>query len=239
MPSQTYRYVSSRSKIHETASVLNAAVILGPSVIGEHTVVMHFVTVGFPRRAKLLKLSKPTLEDLDSVSDGAKIGKRVVLRPGTTVYEGSEIGNNVETGHNVLIREDCKIGDNTKIGTNSILDGKVTVGSNVSIQSNVYLPTGTVVEDNVFLGPNVVVTNDKYPPSRRLAPVRICKGAIIGANATLVAGITIGENSVVAAGAVVTRDVEPGVVVAGVPARVIATREEFERKRVLYEKEML
>ncbi|WP_243669169.1 hypothetical protein [Vulcanisaeta sp. JCM 16161] len=100
----------------------------------------------------------------------------------------------------------------------------------------VYIPRGTVIEDNVFLGPNVVITNDKYPPSKRLDGVKIRRNAVIGANATLIAGIEIGENAVVAAGSVVTKDVPPGVVVAGVPAKPIYSVDVFIRKRVEYEK---
>ncbi len=90
----------------------------------------------------------------------------------------------------------------------------------------------------MFLGPNVVITNDKYPPSKRLDGVKIRRNAVIGANATLIAGIEIGgENSVVAAGSVVTKDVPPGgEVVAGVPARPIYTVDIFIRKRIEYER---
>jgi len=113
--------------------------------------------------------------------------------------------------------------------------GRGAVGVLLLERLKVYIPRGTVIEDNVFLGPNVVITNDKYPPSKRLDGVKIRRGAVIGANATLIAGIEIGENSVVAAGSVVTKDVPPGKVVAGVPAKPIYDVEVFMRKRVEYE----
>jgi len=146
-----------------------------------------------------------------------------------------EIGDGVEFGHNVLVRELTKIGSRVRIGTQTIIERDVKIGDGAWIQSLVYIPNGTVIEEGVFIGPNAVITNDKYPPSRRLAPVVIRRGAVIGANATLVAGIEVGEDAVVAAGAVVTRDVPPGVIVAGVPARVIGKAEDYYKKKAVYE----
>ncbi len=206
------------------------AVILGPSVIGEDSFV-DAVVVGYPVRAKILGRFK----SLDEVSEGAKIGQNAILRRGSVIYERALIGSGVELGHNVLIREDTIIGDGVRIGTGSIIEKEVRIGRNAWIQSMVYIPNGTVIEDDVFIGPNAVITNDKYPPSKRLDPVVIRKGAVIGANATLVAGIEIGEGAVVAAGAVVTRDVPPGAVVAGVPAREISKLGEYVEKRREYE----
>lgn len=206
------------------------AVILGPSTIGEGSFV-DAVVVGYPTRAKILG----DFENLDEISEGAKIGQNAVLRRGSVIYERVLMGSGVELGHNVLVREDTIIGDGVRIGTGSIIERGVRIGKNAWIQSMVYIPNGTVIEDEVFIGPNAVITNDKYPPSKRLDPVVIKRGAVIGANATLVAGVEIGEGAVVAAGAVVTRDVPPGAVVAGVPAREISRLEEYLEKRRAYE----
>ena len=206
------------------------AVILGPSTIGEGSFV-DAVVVGYPVRAKILG----DFKNLDEISEGAKVGERAILRRGSVIYERAVIGSNVELGHNVLIREDTIVGDGVRIGTGSIVEKGVRIGRNAWIQSMVYIPNGTVIEDDVFIGPNAVITNDKYPPSKRLDPVIIRRGAVIGANATLVAGVEIGEGAVVAAGAVVTRDVPPGAVVAGVPAREISKLDEYVEKRRAYE----
>jgi acetyltransferase-like isoleucine patch superfamily enzyme len=138
------------------------------------------------------------------------------------IYRDVEIGNYVRTGHKVLIRERCRIGDHVLVGTNVVIDNDTVIGSRVSIQSMVYIPTGTIIEDRVFIGPNVVFTNDKFP-IRIKAPLnapRICRGASIGGNATILPGVVVGRGAMVAAGAVVTRDVPPWHLAIGAPARV-------------------
>ncbi|MCI4465583.1 MAG: acyltransferase [Thermoproteus sp.] len=207
------------------------AVILGPSSIGEGAFV-DAVIVGYPTRSKILG----DFKSLDDISEGSRIGERAILRSGSVVYERAVLGSGVELGHNVLIREDTVVGDGVRIGTGSIVEKGVRIGRNAWIQSMVYIPNGTVIEEDVFIGPNAVITNDKYPPSRRLDPVVIRRGAVVGANATLVAGVEVGERAVVAAGAVVTRDVPPGAVVAGVPAREISRVDEYVKKREVYER---
>ena len=152
------------------------------------------------------------------------IGDRAVLRSGTVIYAGVVIGGDFQTGHSVVIRERTRIGDRVVVGTHSVIDGNVVIGSNVKIQTNVYIPTHTTIGDDVFIGPCVTITNDKYPLRRRdeYEPrgAIIEDSASIGANATLLPGVRIGEGSMVGAGAVVTRDVPPWSLAVGVPARV-------------------
>lgn len=231
------RYLSSKAKL-EKVLFEGDYIILGPTRIGDRTIIGNRVTIGYPTRDKILELrdeKSMDIEKLSQVSEGALIGDECIIRGGTIIYERVHLSSRIETGHMVLIREDTEVRPDTRIGSYSVLDGKVKVGSKVSIQTGVYLPPFTVIEDEVFLGPYVKVTNDKYPPSNRLRGVIIRQGAIIGAGAILIAGIEIGEEAVIAAGAVVTRDVKPGVVVAGVPAKIIGTREEYDRKRKLWE----
>lgn len=214
-------------------------IVLGPSTIGAKTLLGMHVVVGYPIRKKIqaFRFSRSfTIEKFDRASDGARIGRNCILRSGTIVYEAATLGDNVETGHNALIREGSTIGDRTRIGSGSQLDGAVRVGRDVAIQSNIYLPHLTVVEDDVFLGPNVVVTNDPYPPSKRRVGVTIEKGAAIGANACIVVPARVGTGSIVGAGAVVTTDVPPNMVVIGAPAKPYITRKEFDKKRTRWEK---
>lgn len=209
--------------------------ILGPSIIGDNSLIFPSTIIGFVRREKLKSLQGSGISSLDELSGGVRLGSNVVVRSGTIIYEDVLVGNNVETGHNVLIRENTEIMDGTLIGSGSIIDGYVRIGGNCSIQSGVYIPKNTLIGDNVFLGPRVTITNDKYPPSRRLLQTVIGSNSVIGANATIIAGIKVGEYAVVAAGAVVTKDVPPRKVVAGVPAKVIGDREDYELKKHAYE----
>lgn len=230
-------YISKKSSMRGLLE--GDCVVLGPSVIGEGSIVGTGVIIGYPSYRKVRELMASRrigLNYYDEVSEGSRVGSSCVIRSGSVIYERAVLGDRVQTGHNVMIREDCVVGDGSVVGSHSVLDGSVRVGRNVSIQTGNYLPPGTIVGDGVFLGPFVVITNDRYPASRRLLGVEIEDNAVIGANSTLISGVKIGRNSVVAAGAVVTRDVEPGAVVAGVPARVIMDREEYEKRKERYER---
>ncbi len=230
-------FISSKAQVKGFLEGEN--IVLGPSTIGVNSIIGKNVIVGYPARKSLKAFTFSrgfSIEKFDSISRGAKIGRECIIRSGTVIYEDVSIGDWVETGHNVLTREGSVVGDKTRIGSSAQLDGTVKIGRNVSVQSNVYLPHLTVIEDHVFLAPNVVITNDPYPPSKRLTGIVVEKGAVVGANACIVARVKIGEGSIVSAGAVVTKDVPPRMVVVGAPARVYTTRDEYEKKKVKWEK---
>ena len=194
----------------------------GRNWIGSHTMVLEQVILGYPTSDVLLKIMARKTRHEDLQYRGVRIGSRCIIRSEAVIYRDVEIGNYVRTGHKVLIRERCRIGDHVLVGTNVVIDNDTIIGSRVSIQSMVYIPTGTVIEDQVFIGPNVVFTNDKFP-IRIKAPLnapRIRRGASIGANATILPGVVVGRGAMVAAGAVVTRDVPPWHLAIGSPARV-------------------
>jgi acetyltransferase-like isoleucine patch superfamily enzyme len=151
-----------------------------------------------------------------------EIGESAMIRSGAVIYSGVKIGKNLRTGHNILIRENTEIGNNVLVGTNSVLDGDCQIGNNVAIQTVAYVTRYTVIEDGVFLGPHCVTTNDKYMEyGRELKGPVIKRHARIGANAIIFPGITIGEKAIVGAGAVVTKNVPPGDIVVGNPARSV------------------
>ena len=123
------------------------------------------------------------------------------------------------------------IGDNVKIGSLTHIDYDVKIGENTMIEGLVYIPPLARIGKNVFIGPAAALTNDPYPPSKKLVGVTIEDGAIIGARAVIKAGVKIGKNSVVAMGAVVIKDVPENTVVVGNPAKEKFSREEYDKKQ--------
>jgi UDP-2-acetamido-3-amino-2,3-dideoxy-glucuronate N-acetyltransferase len=146
------------------------------------------------------------------------------VHPTAIVDDGAQIGAGTKVWHFAHICAGARIGENCVFGQNTMVADGVVVGSNVKVQNNVAIYTGTVVEDDVFLGPSCVLTNVTNPRSqvRRQSLYErtvLRRGATVGANATLVCGITVGRYAFVAAGAVVARDVPDYGFVRGVPAR--------------------
>lgn len=139
------------------------------------------------------------------------------------VEPGSHIGDGTRIWHHCHVRSGATIGENASLGKNVYIDADVTIGSRVKIQNNVSVYRGVTIADDVFLGPSCVFTNDRYPRASgadfQVVPTDVQRGASIGANATIVCGVTLGEWSVIAAGAVVTQDVAAHQLVVGSPAR--------------------
>ncbi|MGA0116238.1 MAG: acyltransferase [Burkholderiales bacterium] len=133
------------------------------------------------------------------------------------------VGEGTQIWQYVVVLPGARIGRDCNINAHCLVENDVVIGDRVTLKSGVYLWDGTTVEDDVFIGPNATFTNDKFPRSRRrpeqFQRIVIKRGASIGANATILGGVTIGEDAIVGAGSVVTRDVPPGVVVRGNPAR--------------------
>lgn len=149
-------------------------------------------------------------------------------RPDVFVHETAEIERTVTIGggtrvwRNAHLREGAVIGDGCTIGANVFVDAGVRIGDRVKIQNNVSVYAGVLIEDEVLVGPSAVFTNDRFPRATgdwEPVSTRVRRRASIGANATLVCGVEIGEGAMIGAGGVVTRDVEDQELVAGNPAR--------------------
>jgi len=136
-----------------------------------------------------------------------------------------EIGKGTRVWQYVVILKNAKIGKNCNICAHTLIEGDVIIGDNVTVKSGVYIWDGTRVEDDVFIGPNATLTNDLMPRSKQypeeFSGITLKQGCSIGANATLLPGITIGGGAMVGAGAVVTKDVPDYAVVVGNPAKII------------------
>ena len=159
------------------------------------------------------------------------LGKSAKIRSGSVLYQAVTIGDRFETGHHVIIREENKIGDAVSIWTNTVIDYGCQIASRVKIHANGYVAQFTVIEDDVFIAPGVIFANDKYPVSPHLEGPRVKRGARIGVNVTILPGVTIGEEALVGAGSVVTKNVPARKVVVGNPARVVASIDEILKKK--------
>ena len=143
----------------------------------------------------------------------------------TSDVQSQNIGQGTTIWQFVVILAQAKIGSNCNINCHTFIENDVVIGNRVTVKSGVYLWDGIMIEDDVFLGPNVTFTNDKYPKSKiypgSFQKTIIKKGASIGANATILGGIVIGENALIGAGSVVTKDVPSNELWVGNPAKFL------------------
>ena len=187
------------------------------AIIGEGTLIEPDVHVGY----KYHKDCGP-----------ARIGRNSILRKGTIIYGDVELGDYFQSGHYALIRAKVRASDYCALENHSAIEGIVRMGSGVRIMSNVYIPSRTWIGDHVFIGPGVTFMNDRFP-GRHDKPVT--RGAtiedhvMIGGGASILPGVTVGERSFIAAGAVVNKDVPPRSLVMGVPGRIRPLPEHLDR----------
>ena len=145
------------------------------------------------------------------------------------IFPNVQIGDGTRLGNYVLIRSETSIGQQCTIGSNVDIEGDVKIGDHVSLQSFCYVTRGVIIEDEVFCGPRLTTMNDKTMSYRRKnltftrAAPRILRAARVGGGTLLLPGVTIGENSLIGSGSVVTRDIPDRAIAFGNPARVVGT----------------
>ena len=156
----------------------------------------------------------------------------VILDPSAIIDEGATIGANTKIWHWVHICSEANIGKNCSFGQNVFIANKVKIGDNVKVQNNVSIYDDVTLQSNVFCGPSVVFTNVINPRSnirrkKEYKKTLVMNGASLGANCTIICGVSIGKHAFVAAGAVVTKDVKSYSLVKGIPARQVGWISEF------------
>ncbi len=203
--------------------------LIGKIDLGKDVIIGDYAIIGIPPK-------NFSGEPRTIIGDGGNI------RSHTVIYGGNTIGMGFNTGHNTIIREGNIIGDNVSIGSNTTLEIGNRIGNNVKIHSNCIIGEYVIIEDYAWIGPSVITLATLHPPCPKYEecakhdPVTIKKNAKIGGNVTLTPGVTIGENSLVGAGAVVTKNIPPNSVAVGSPARVIKGIDELECKEPYFSK---
>ncbi|HEY7380028.1 MAG TPA: DapH/DapD/GlmU-related protein [Gaiella sp.] len=204
-----------------------SAVVYPGTVLGEGVRVMEHAVVG--KQPALSPRSTSRREPLAP----SVIGAGTIVSAGAIVFAGSTIGERVILGDQSCVRERVTIGDDVVLGRGSLIENDTVVGAMSRIQAEAYITAYSTLEEHVFIAPCVVTTNDNFMgrTERRHALMRgptIRRGARVGGGAILCPGVEIGEEAFVGAGAVVTKDVPPRVVVVGNPARVLRAVAEDE-----------
>ena len=202
------------------AEIHPTAVVHPGTVLGEGVRVLEHAVVG--KQPVLSPRSTAKRETLPP----AVLGAGTVVSTGAVVFAGTAVGARVIVGDQACVRERCTIGDDVVLGRGSLVENDTTVGARTKIQADAYITAYSELEEDVFVAPCVVTTNDDFMgrTERRHELIKgptIRRGARVGGGAVLCPGIEIGEEAFVGAGAVVTKDVPPRVVVVGNPARVL------------------
>lgn len=200
--------------IGDRAQIGHHSVILPGTVVGHDVVVGSHCVLGIkPRRNESMRLTAESGSPL-------RVGDRTYIGSLVTLYRDVEIGKDVFIGDQASIRERVVIGDSSVVGRSAVIELNVVIGKRCTIQTLAYVTGDTVLEDHVFIGPCVAMSNDKYmgAAAYTLQGPHLHKGAKVGSNSTLLPGVHIGEDTIVGAGAVVTKPIQSAKTVVGVPA---------------------
>lgn len=206
--------ISKKAKIGFNVKIGNGAIIYDNVEIGDNSFIGPFCTIGEPTKSYY---KNPNIHSFKKVS----IGSNSIIRSNSIIYEGVTVGDYFQTGHNCIIRENNIIGHHTSFGNLSELPGDSQLGNYVRVHSKVMLSERNIIEDYVWIFPLVVITNVKYSPVSEFLVTHVKEYALIFASAIILPGITIGENAIIGAGALVTKDVPKERLIIGNPGRDI------------------
>ncbi|TCL61802.1 transferase family hexapeptide repeat protein [Hydrogenispora ethanolica] len=215
-----FSVIEADAQIAEGVTIGHHVVIHAGTIIGANAVIADHAVLG--KRPQLARTSTATLGELPPLV----IGQNCQIGTAAVLYTGTSVGEECLIADLASVRENCRIGNSVLIGRGVAVENNTSIGDFTKIQTNAYITAGMELEDHVFIAPMVTTTNDNFMgrTERRFAlkkGAHIRRGARIGGNAVLLPGITIGEESFVAAGAVVTRNTPPRQVVMGIPAKVV------------------
>ena len=203
-----------------SAEVHPSAIVYPGTVLGEGVKVLEHAVVG--KQPTLSPRSTAKREPLPP----AVLGDGTIVSTGAIVFAGTTIGDRVILGDQSLVRERVTIGDDVVVGRGSLVENDTTIGAMTKIQAGAYITAYSTLEEHVFIAPCVVTTNDNWMgrTEKRFGNIKgptVRRGARVGGGAILCPGVEIGQDAFVGAGAVVTKDVPPRVVVVGSPARIL------------------
>jgi UDP-2-acetamido-3-amino-2,3-dideoxy-glucuronate N-acetyltransferase len=212
--------VMERVEIGANCQIGHNVVIHAGTKIGNNVRIDDNTVVGkLPMRAAFSTLKSSVELEPAVIGDNCLVGTQVVI------YAGSVLGNKILVADQASIREDVKIGDCTIVGRGVAVENHTTIGSYVKLETGCYVTAHTVIEDGCFIAPMVTMTNDNFMGRteerfKHTKGAHIKLGGRVGANSTLMPGLVIGEDGIVAAGSVATRDVPAYKIVLGAPAKV-------------------
>ena len=231
--------------------IIEDDVFIGDNVeIGHNVIIREYVRIG--DNCKILDsviLGKmPAVASMSATTGAPRelssliIGNAVTVGAGCIIYRGTEISEKVFFGDLATVREDVRIGKGTIIGRGATLENRVTIGKKTKIETNAYITAFSTVGDYCFIAPGVTFTNDNFvgrteERKKHFAGPTLKKGARIGAGSVLLPGVIIGEDALVAAGSVVTKDIPPRMIVLGSPAKVFreVPKEQLIEDQIFYE----
>jgi acetyltransferase-like isoleucine patch superfamily enzyme len=248
--------ISAKAKIGSNVTFGEYTVIEDDVVIGDNVTVGHHVIIHSGVRIRegcvindgAILGKRPGKASLSATTGDPRefppltLGKAVTVGAGCILYVGAEIGDMVFFGDLATVREDVKIGEFSIIGRGATVENKVTIGRKCKIETEAYITAFSTIGDYCFIAPCVALTNDNFlgrteERKKHFGGPTLKRGARIGANATILPNLVIGEDALVAAGSVVTKDVPPRMIVLGSPAKVLrpVPEEQLIENQIFYD----